>query len=525
MEKHPDSALAVLERISDGVFSVNLEGQLTYINQSARTIMKMAETDLIGQPLHHHLAGGIVHTITNKITQSLTQQTDLQFQLEHHSAQWLDWHVYAGPDGVTVIVKDITSRKLVEQTIHDQHQKLELLHEASNHLMKQTQPKELLDALFHELAQYLDLDVYFNYMYDRDSEKIRLMNYCGIPADVAEEIEWLEFGEAACGCVARDRERVVVENIDSSDDERVELVKGFGVRAYACHPLLSYGKLIGTLSFGSRKRARFTEAELELIETICERVAITLDRTSLISELTIKKEEAEKANHAKSEFLSMMSHELRTPLHSIIGFAQILEDNQRDPLTSGQQDKVAKLLKAGRHLLSLINNILDIAKLNHEKTIAMLEPIQMGTLVSETIKMVRPLASSKQIHLYWSDEWDSSWTVWADATKVTQVLLNLLGNAIKYTEPYGEISVTCQLLDDQIKICVCDNGIGIAAEEQANIFTPFYRIFNREMNIDGAGMGLTIVKSLVDEMNGTVGVDSIPGEGSHFWFTLPLKKV
>lgn len=518
--------LSVLERISDGVFSLNLQGELTYMNEIAANLFNMMAEDCLGKLLGQMNCEEVSEDFETKIKKSIDSQIDLHFEMKwfNDQAQWLEVRVYPSSDGVTVLLRDISSSKKVEETIKEKHEKLVLLSEASSHLFSKKEPKELFDSLFNELSDYLDLDVYFNYMYDESSNKIQLMNYSGIPDSVAKEIEWLEMGEAICGCVARDQERIVAEQIDSSDDPRVQLVKGFGIKTYACHPLMSYGKLIGTLSFGSSKRAHFTEEELDLIYTICNQLAATLDRTCLINELTRKKEEAEKAYAAKSEFLSMMSHELRTPMNSILGFAQILEGDTRDPLTLKQKDKVQKILKSSRHLLTLINDLLEIGKIDSRKPLMKMEAIPLDSGLKESLKMISPLADRKGIKIYNRMDQHAETKVIAEPTRLTQIMLNLLSNAVKYTQKSEEIVLTCQEENNTLTIIVTDNGIGIPPEEHEKIFTPFYRIFNKEMNIEGTGIGLTLVKQFVQEMDGYVGVKSIPGQGSSFWVTLPIIK-
>ncbi|MGG3560539.1 ATP-binding protein [Neobacillus rhizosphaerae] len=514
-------ALSALERISDGVLSIDLEGQITYINQPAAQLLEIAHATQTGEPISKVVRNAIAVGLERKINHAISQQSDAHFELQVHASKWIEVHIYPSADGATILLRDITPQKQIEETIQVQNEKLLLLTEAANHLFYKKEPKALLDALFQDLAEYLDLDVYFNYLYDPAKSKIRLMNYTGIPEATAKEIEWLELGEAVCGCVARDRKRIVAEKIDTSDDIRVQLVKGWGIKAYACHPLMSYGKLIGTLSFGSSKRSHFTEEELDLIFTICQQVATTLERTFLIAELTQKKEEAEKANQAKSDFLSMISHELRTPLNSIMGFAQILEADQRDPLTAGQKDRVQKLLKASRHLLELINDMIEITRNQTGQRTLQVESVHLESVVEDCIKMIRSIADHKGISI---TSICHTGTIQTDSKRITQVLLNLLSNAVKYTPANGQIAVTGEPQGDGIKITVSDTGIGILQQEHEKIFTPFYRIFNKDMNIEGAGIGLTIVKQLVEELQGEVGVDSRPGEGSQFWFTIPNQR-
>jgi signal transduction histidine kinase len=245
--------------------------------------------------------------------------------------------------------------------------------------------------------------------------------------------------------------------------------------------------------------------------------------TILVRDITAKKqiekkEEAEKANLAKSKFLSMMSHELRTPLNSIIGFAQILEEDSRD---QGQQDKVQKILKSSRHLLQLINDIIEIIRLDTVKRQVKQDWIVINKLMEDSIKIVRPLAEGKGIHIQYVSDPKTDWNMKGDPERLTKIMLHLLTNAVKFTHPSGFITVTALQEEHQLKVVVSDTGVGIPAEEHKKIFNPFYKIFHKNLNIEGAGIGLPMVKRLVEEMNGDVGVRSTPGEGSRFWFTLP----
>jgi putative methionine-R-sulfoxide reductase with GAF domain len=240
----------IIERISNGIFSLNLEGEMTYMNQMAINLFNVKEW--LGK-CYMTIFNEEFVILQEQITMSFNSQKEkyVEILLNDLTNQWVGVHFYPSLDGITVLCRDISSKKQVEHVFQEQQIKLELLKEAANHLVNKKEPKELLDALFKELADYLDLDVYFNYMVDESKQKLKLMNYAGIPDLVAKEIEWLDYGEAVCGCVALSRKRIVAENIDLSNDERVQIVKGFGIKAYACHPLMVYGKLVGTLSFGS----------------------------------------------------------------------------------------------------------------------------------------------------------------------------------------------------------------------------------------------------------------------------------
>lgn len=463
----------------------------------------------------------VIHETLEKQTGDINEST-LELYIKGDYPRWVKCYIYLSFDGATIITRDITAKKQVEENIKEKHEKLVLLAEAANHLIFKNEPKEILDSLFEELSDYLDLDVYFNYIIDHQENKLRLLNYQGIPENTAKEIEWLDYGEAVCGCVARDRERIMAENINISEDPRVQLVSGFGIKAYVCHPLISYGKLIGTLSFGSSKRSSFSNEELDSVFTICNQVAITLERYFLISELKKKRQEAEKANKAKSDFLLMVSHELRTPLNSILGYTQILEDNNQETLSEYQMDKVKKILKSSRHLLRVINEILDLIKIEEQTIQLSLQRVKINTMIQECLQIVQTELSQKNITV--KVDLDSrDFQVHVNRERMNQVIINLLTNAIKYSLEDGEITIRLGLVNDyDIKISVIDDGIGIPTEEQQRIFEPFYRIPNVDYNVEGMGLGLTIVKNYIEQMKGIVKVESILNKGSKFSIILPI---
>jgi hypothetical protein len=234
--------------------------------------------------------------------------------------------------------------------------------------------------------------------------------------------------------------------------------------------------------------------------------------------VALAKEAAESASRAKSEFLSRMSHELRTPMNAILGFAQLLQMDIG--LSESQQDGLSEIRKAGEHLLALINEVLDLARIESGKVSISLEPIDMRGLLDECLSLARPLASSRQITIQSSD-WTGIW-VRADLVRLKQVLLNLLSNAIKYNRAKGHVHLSWQRLrPGYLRISVTDTGIGIPAERIKELFQPFGRLEAEHSAIEGTGIGLSITRNLVELMGGQVGVDSKVGSGSSFWIELP----
>jgi PAS domain S-box-containing protein len=259
-----------------------------------------------------------------------------------------------------------------------------------------------------------------------------------------------------------------------------------------------------------------TQRKLE--QTALREVQETLVSNNL--ELQAAKLAAEKANFAKSEFLSRMTHELRTPLNSILGFAQLIESGAA-PLTVSQSRNIHQIVQAGWYLLELINEILDLAQIESGQQAMLLEPLAVNELMRECATLVEPLALKHNIGITFNALADSA-IVHADKTRFKQIMINLLSNAIKYNKVGGTVIVDFALSQNVLRICVQDTGLGLNEEELAQLFQPFNRL-SRQANLEeGTGIGLIVCKRLIEMMNGTIGVQSTVGEGSEFWIELDL---
>jgi PAS domain S-box-containing protein len=237
------------------------------------------------------------------------------------------------------------------------------------------------------------------------------------------------------------------------------------------------------------------------------------------AELEGAKSAAEKANLAKSDFLSSMSHELRSPLNAILGFAQLMESDSPPPTTS-QKESIAQILQAGWHLLALINEILDLAKVESGQVPLSREPISMAEVMLECQGMIDPQAQQRGVQMKFP-RLDSSCFVNADRTRLKQVLLNLLSNAIKYNVNQGTVEVTCtQSAPGRTRVSIRDTGTGLYPEQLAQLFQPFNRLGQEAGGEEGTGIGLVVAKRLVELMGGAIGVESALGVGSVFWFEL-----
>ncbi len=280
-----------------------------------------------------------------------------------------------------------------------------------------------------------------------------------------------------------------------------------------------------------RFRAQHVDGRMLTIETrgrlirdangdVPRAVLVSRDVTeSVADETRLKeaKEAAERANRAKSEFMSRMSHELRTPLNSVLGFAQILE---MELDSADALEMVGYIHNSGKYLLELINEVLDISRIEAGHISVMIEPVALKELEHECLELVTPQANELGITIHTGSTSDVQ--VLADQQRLKQVLLNLLSNAIKYNRPHGTVTLDCTLKAGKVRLSVTDTGPGINPELRDRLFTPFDRLDAESSGIEGTGLGLALSKGLTEAIGGTLGVDSVVGQGSTFWIELPV---
>ena len=315
-------------------------------------------------------------------------------------------------------------------------------------------------------------------------------------------------------------EEPVIANNPATDERAHGLPDGHPqLSSYLGVPLMFDSRMVGVVGIANRQGG-YSQALFDEMEAVWAAAASILHAAEKEAERKRAMTAAESANLAKTEFLSNMSHELRTPLNAVIGFAQMLEYNLKEPLTDTQKKCVNRILKGGQHLLNLINDILDLSKIEAGRVDISFESIKLAEVIDECHSLVQSFAERKGITLTVSP--CQGLSVKGDYTRLKQVLLNLLSNSIKYNRPEGSVTVQCTPLNADIAlVTIADTGIGIPDNNRDMLFKPFSRLGQECSAIEGTGIGLTITKHLVELMGGGITFDSIVNQGSTFYVTLP----
>ncbi|MCC5655475.1 PAS domain S-box protein [Nostoc sp. XA010] len=493
----------------------------------------------------------------------------------------VDWHTPGGvrsllvfadtlpamhghPATCILVFQEISNLKQAEKALSLGYKRLKLLFDTANDLLSSQEPVLLIDSVYRKLREQIGIEVYLNYLVEDKSQIMRLGSYSGISQEIAKEIEWLAVGEGVSGGVAQKRHPLAVENVQQSTDSQTELIRSLGITAYYAYPLIAQGRLLGTLSFGSRTRLSFTENQKGMMQAVCDQIAIAMERASLIASLQQQTEQLQEANRMKDEFLGILSHELRSPLNAILGWAQLLQRSKlSETLIARATETIERNAKAQTQL---IEDLLDISRMMRGKLRLNVRTCNLVPMIESSLETVSLAAQSKEIDLRFSlipsketqnsdlelginhenlesresqsqtmlGE-NSQFLVSGDFERLQQIIWNLLSNAIKFTPRGGRVEVQLSVVTSQEKqdttdkyaqIQVVDTGIGISPDFLPYVFDRFRQADSSSTrSYGGLGLGLAIARNLVELHGGTIHANS-PGKGQGATFTvkLPLLK-
>ncbi|MHC5737564.1 hybrid sensor histidine kinase/response regulator [Nostoc sp.] len=509
------------------ILTLDLDNRFTSWNSGAERLLGYSEVEIFGQ------SGRIIFTPEDN-EQGKSEQ-ELHIAQTEGQAENRRWHVRKdgsrfwgtgfvmplrdetdGMQGFIKIMRDETGKRQAEE-------RFQALYDTTSDLLATEQPLTLMNNLFRNLSTQLQLDYYYNYMVEEKDDRpmLHLRNYGGISEATAQAIEWLEFGEYLCGIVAQEQQQIILNQDQLSNHPSKQLSHIPGITAYAGQPLIVQGRLLGGLSFASRRRTDFTPDEASLLQSVCDQMAIALERTNLLNSIQLQAEQLQRANQIKDEFLAVLSHELRSPLNPILGWAKLLQKGNLNPerTTTG-----LKIIERNAQLQAqLINDLLDISRILQGKLSLNQMPVDLGATIAAALETVHlaAVAKSLQIETTFSP---TARTVIGDAGRLQQVVWNLLSNAVKFTPEGGQIMVALTHTDTHAQIQVTDTGIGINPD-----FLPYvFEHFRQEdaattRKFGGLGLGLAIARQIVEMHGGTIAAQS-PGDeqGATFTVQIPL---
>ena len=448
----------------------------------------------------------------------------------------------------TVILRDITERKEADRQIqkHARHQYM--LAEASRAFAEAGQDyARLLEVIVRQITEYLST-ICLVRLVSEDGQTLELTTlhttdptlqamfhasrHLPLNAHIPS-VEAFHSGQSILMPVVKPEQIPLVYGLAGMYD-------GLGAHSLIAAPLRAQGQALGVvvlIRYGDGHTA-FNQQDQNQAQDLADRAALAIINARLLQQvqnlnahleervaertqqLTRAREAADRANAAKSEFLSRMSHELRTPLNAILGFAQLLG---MDQLEVRSAQGVQQILRAGKHLLALINEVLDITRIESGNLRLSPEPVSVPDVLNEAVDLTHPLTTKANIQLELPARVaDPGLYVQADHQGLKQVLVNLLANAIKYNRPFGEVAVSYTFTEaHRLRIQVRDTGPGLAADKLSRLFTPFDRLGAEQGSVEGTGLGLALSRRLAEAMGGQLGVESVVGQGSIFWIELP----
>lgn len=544
-----------LTSIGDAVMTTDTAGKVTFLNPVAESLTGWRLQDAAGMPVQEvfsivnevvpepagHLVDrvlreGRVIALANHTV--LVSRDGRRIPVEDSAAPIKDndGHVR----GVVVVFHDVTEKRRTQEILQENESRLRLLSEIAGRLLATEDPLGIIKDLCSKVMEYLRCNVFFNFVEDVNEGKLHLNAYAGIPEDEAAKIEWLDYGVAICGCVAGD--------IFSTPDIRTELVKSYGIQAYACHPLRVRGRTIGTLSFGTKFRKTFSAEDFALMKTVTDHVATAMERIQLIDELKRSRDELEmrvqlrtqellKANEevqlrreelahvdritTMGELAASLAHELGQPLAGIMSNAQAARRflAMAEPDMAEVGAALEDIIDDNRRAGDVIKKLRSLLKRQASEK----STIDINAVVRETLKLVANDAVRRKVSVDAALAPDPP-MVDGDAVQLQQVLLNLVLNAFDAISGADakQRKVTIRTGRDEevdsVRVAVCDTGPGVDTEIMGRIFESFFTT-----KVEGMGMGLPISKTIIEAHGGRLWAVRNPEGGMIFSFSLPAR--
>jgi PAS domain S-box-containing protein len=555
----------VLESAAEGIYGLDRQGRVTFVNSAGAAMFGYLPEEMLGRAMHPlvHRARAdgspyppetcpILSTLTRGTVRRVTDEVFWRrdgstFPVEYVSAPMREGDAVTG---AVIVFRDVTEARGQEAALRQYAERLEILHEIDRAVMAADSPRAIAEAALGRLRPLLGAARAAVTVVDEAAGEAECLAAEGAGADtLGAGTRFSLAGLRGLTSLRRGEPRVIQEPGQFSTALGARLREA-GLASYLILPLVVRGELLGTLNLGFPRTGPFPDWQVQIAREVAGQMALALWQARLheqvgrhaaeleervhqrtadleaaaarlqgeVIERGRAEQEAERANRAKTWFLSRMSHELRTPLNAVLGFAQLLET---EPLAADQRESVEHILLAGRHLLALINEVLEISRVETGRLTVSPEPVLVADLLAPAVDLLRPLAAERRVTITLDCPGAEARHVLADRQRTQQVLLNLLSNAIKYNREGGSVRVGWgPAVEGRIRLDVTDTGPGIAPELMGRLFRPFERLGAEATGVEGTGLGLALSKRLVEAMQGSLGAESCPGEGSTFWVEL-----
>ncbi len=436
-------------------------------------------------------------------------------------------HTFA--DQAVIAIENVRLFKELEtrtQELAQSVEKLQALAAVSEAVNSTLDLQTVLETIAARAMQLSSSSAGAVYEFDEESEVLRLRATYGVAADVVEAMlaKSLRLGEGVNGRAALERVPVQVDDVQTTNaysGTLREILDRSQLRAVLVVPMLREGRVVGTLSVSRRTTGSYPPEVVELLQTVAAQSTLAIQNARLFREIERKSHELRIASQHKSQFLANMSHELRTPLNAILGYTELIVDKIYGDVPEKISEVLERVQKSGRHLLALINEVLDLSKIEAGQLTLELSEYSFDDVAQAVISAVGSLAAEKQLLLSVNVAPDLP-VGRGDERRITQVLLNLVGNAIKFTEK-GEVAVRVSAADGTFEVAVRDTGPGIREEDRQRIFEEFQQSDSSPTKRKGGtGLGLAIAKRIVEMHGGRIWVESTVGQGSTFFFSVPV---
>ena len=417
------------------------------------------------------------------------------------------------------LMRSVTERRVAEAALKVSHARLSLLSEIANRLLMSERPVDALREIYNEVSAHLQLEVFASYLVDSDGETLGRHTVSGV--DEAHVEIFSQEGSPITRMVAQSRLPLVLDHIQTSTNDALSNGRKLGLQAVATFPLLAHGRLLGTLAFGTRQRLVIDISDIEMLQILCDQVAMALERTRLFDELSLRNKALADADRRKDEFLAMLAHELRNPMAPIVNAVQLLRTP--DVAASVTQRALEVLDRQAGHMVRLVDDLLDLSRITTGKIELRRDFVLLSSIVAHAVQTNAPWMEERGHRLEVSLP-EAPMTLFADPMRLSQVLANLLNNAAKFSPRGSTIELSATRDEVGVLLCVRDYGMGIQREMLEEIFGLFVQSDRTiERTRGGIGIGLTLVRDLVEMHGGSVRAESAGANlGSSFTVRLPL---